>query len=462
MNPKSLLIAVGILAILGGAVYYTNENPPSTGEEKPKIVSVEPEQVQELTISRPGQDPLTVQRGADDKWTFGAPLTIPADSSVIGFMADSAASLEADRVVEENVTDWQPYGLDEPSLTLEVKLKDGASHRVLFGGETPTGSALYARLDGDPRLFTVYSYSKNSFEKAVFDLRDKKLLTANPDAISRVVLTAGGGTLEFGKSGETSWQILKPQPLRADNFTVGDLVRAVQTAEMAAVVAEGAEGEPAAAKADFSKPYAAVEVVDDGGAHTLTIAKAVGDEKYYARSSDLEGVYEVSSTMAESLDKRLDDFRNKKLFDFGFSDLAKLQLRDGDTKVVVEKKDDQWVLASEAGRELEAQKVQTVIDGLRNLTATAFASDVASEQNKFGLGSAAIEVEVTQVENATAETVLITSPAGERVYAARQGQPTTYEVEKSAVEGIQRSIEELRKQDETVETKDSATGAQQE
>jgi Domain of unknown function (DUF4340) len=451
MNPKTLLIAVGILAVLGGAVYYTKENPPPTGEEKPKIVSVDKDQIQELTISRPGKDPITVQRGEDGKWKFGPPLTIPADSNSVGFMAETAASLEADRVVEENVTDWKPYGLDEPSLSLEVKLKDGKSHRVLFGRETPTGSALYARLDDDPRLFTVDSYSKTSFDKNVFDLRDKKLLHAANDKISRIVVNTGGSSLEFGKSGETSWQILKPQPLRADNFTVGDLARAVENAEMVSVVQAD---DPTAPKIDFSKPYATVEAVDEAGAHTLTVAKQ--GEKYYARSSDLDGVYEVASTLAESLNKKLEDYRNKKLFDFGFSEVAKLQLRDGETRVAVEKKDDKWVLASEAGRELASEKAQTLIDSLRNLSATSFVSDSAAEQGKYGLGSAAIEAEVTQVQNAATEKVLITSPSKDHVYAAREGQPTTYEVEKSAVEEIQRAIEDLLKKEEPAKKESGA------
>jgi hypothetical protein len=453
MNPKSLLIAVGILAILGGAVYYTKENPPAGDDEKPKIVSVDKEQVQELTISRAGKEPLGVQRGEDGKWKFAPPLTIPADSNSIGFMADSAAALEADRVVEENVTDWKAYGLEEPSLSVEIKLKDGKSHRVLFGRETPTGSSLYARLDGDPRLFTVYSYSKSSFEKEVFDLRDKKLLHLDGDKISRIVVNTGGGSIEFGKSGETSWQILKPQPLRADNFTVGDLARAVQNAEMTAVVEEGAAPAP---KPDFAKPYATVEAVDEAGAHTLTLAKE--GEKYYARSSDLEGVYEASSTLAESLNKKIEDFRNKKLFDFGFSEVAKLQIRDGETRIAVEKKDDKWVLASEAGRELASEKVQTVIDGLRNLSATSFASDAAADQGRYGLDSPAIEAEVTHVQDATLEKVVISSPSAERVYAARQGQPTTYEVEKSAVAEIQRGIADLLKKEEPAVKEEPAEG----
>ena len=278
MNPKTLLIAVGILAVLGGAVYYTKENPPPGEDAKPKILVVDKDQIQELTISRPGKDPLTVERGEDGKWKFGAPLTIPGDSNSIGYMAETAASLEADRVVEDKVTDWKPYGLNEPLLTLEMKLKDGKTHRVLFGSDTPTGSTLYARLDEDPRLFTVNSYTKTSFDKQVFDLRDKKLLHAANDKISRIVVDTGGNSIEFGKSGESSWQILKPQPMRADNFTVGDLARAVEGAEMASVVNPD---EPTAPKIDFSKPYATVEAVDEAGAHKLTLAK--DGDKYYAQ-----------------------------------------------------------------------------------------------------------------------------------------------------------------------------------
>jgi hypothetical protein len=59
------------------------------------------------------------------------------------------------------------------------------------------------------------------------------------------------------------------------------------------------------------------------------------------------------------------------------------------------------------------------------------------------------------MENAAAERVLITSPSQDRVYAARQGQPTTYEVEKSAVEEIQRSIGELQKVEEAAGESDS-------
>ena len=43
----------------------------------------------------------------------------------------------------------------------------------------------------------------------------------------------------------------------------------------------------------------------------------------------MSGVYKVVSSVGTSLDKSLDDFRNKKVFDFGWADPEKIELHDG-------------------------------------------------------------------------------------------------------------------------------------
>ena len=456
-----LMIALGVLVILGGLVYYTEENPPSSGDEKTPIVDVEEDSIQKVIVTRPDKDPIELRRGEDDEWTFGEPLTIPVDEFSVNSMVSSLASMNSDRVVEENVVNWEPYGLSgQGTLQVEAEVEavveegeDEKTYRVIFGSDTPTGSGVYARLEGDPRLFTVYSYVKSGFEKESFDLRDKRLLFVDDDKISRVVLKAADGTIEFGKTGDSAWHILKPQPLRADNFTVGDLVRSLRNAEMMSVLEEGEES---SGKYDFSKPSATAEIVDEGGTHTLTVAKGK-DEEYYAKSSNLPGgVYEVSSTMAGGLDKKLEDFRNKKLFDFGFREISKLELRDGDTRVVVEKKEDKWRLTSGDDRELDSGKVQAAIDKLRNLTATSFTSDDESDLGKYGLSSPAIEAKVAPTEG-SGDEVVISSPEEDQVYAARSGQPSTYEVEKSAVEAIQQAIKDLLEQEEAEDEEDPPT-----
>ena len=328
MKPMRLLIAAGILAVLGGLVYWSEENPPVSDDERAPVIDLETDDIRALTVERPGHDTIMVVRGDDDEWRFAPPLTIPVNESSINLLLNNLTPMNSDRVVEEEVADWRPYGVDGDDWSLRVDVtarkedQEEETYRVIFGDETPTGSGVFVRLDGDTRLFTVFSYIKSGFEKEIFDLREKKLLKVDQDRISRVTVNVGSRSIEFGKSGDADWQILKPKPLRADNFSVGDLARSAYNAEMVSVLGEG---EPTR-KYSFRRPFAAVEVVDEAGAHTLAIAKDA-DDKYYAKSSDLEGVYEVSSTLPEALDKPLEDFRNKKLFDFGFVDPEAVEVR---------------------------------------------------------------------------------------------------------------------------------------
>jgi hypothetical protein len=245
-----------------------------------------------------------------------------------------------------------------------------------------------------------------------------------------VKLNIGDRSFEFGKTGEGKWQILQPGPMRGDNFSVGDLARAIQTAQMTSVVSESGD----APGVSFDRPYATAEVVDEKGAHTLTIAHS-GD-LYYGKSSDQPGVYEISSSTAESLNKNIDDLRDRKLFDFGFSAISKVQVRAGDKSATITKDGDKWLLSSDSGRELDSEKVQGLIDALRNLTATAFPSSAP------GLSSPAIEAEVQEsADGKQPEKVVISNPSQAHVYASRVGEPAIYEIERAPAEEISRTLD---------------------
>lgn len=455
MKSNPLVIAAVVLALLGGAVWYTRENPPPDEDAAPKIVEVEADDIRRITLRRNGEEPIEMVRGEDDEWEFAGGLEFAADDSSIGLMASSLASLNAERVVSESVVEWGPYELEAPDLAVGYALEE-AGGEVQFGRDTPTGSGVFARLKGDPRLFTVYSYNRNSFDKSVFDLRDKRLLRLDEDTISRITVETTSRTLGFERE-DGDWRVVQPMEARADDFTVGDLSRAIRTAEMTEVLADAETGE----SYSFRRPRATVTVEDGNGRHELVIAQ--DGETYIARSSGQDGVYAVSSTLAESLDKELADFRNKKLFDFGYADPARIEVRAGEQTVTIVRTDDKWKLESGGGRELDGEQVQTLLDRLRNLTATDFPSDSAAAQARFGLDSPAIEAAVTQAgADQVSEEVRISSPDTAAVYAARQGEPTTYAVEQAAAQNIERSVADILEEpgegDETDAAEDEDSG----
>ena len=451
MKPLRLLIALLVLLGLAGAVWYSERHPPQPKSEvkTEKIISTPEDQFKRVQIIRAGGETVALERGEDSKWRLTQPKAYKADESSANSMVSNLASLNADQVVAEKNTDWATYGLEPGKINVQIGLKDGKNLKLSLGEEAPTSSSTYARLEGDPRLFTIASYVKSSLDKPVLDLRDKRMLPFDSEKVSRVTVATKDQTLEFGKSG-TVWQIVKPRPLRADNYSVDDLVRSVRDANFDSILDEG---EKPSAKYSLATPHATFEAVDPSGVHSLTIGKQIGKDKdktvtYYAKTSAMPGIFKINSTMAEGLAKKLADLRNKKLFDFGWSDPQKLEVRDGEVRLVIEKQKDKdkekWVRADAGKKELPSDKVQTLIDNLRNLSSKAFTADEAPAQAKYGLNKPVAEAKITSDEGKRVERVIFAAGPELKYFVARENEPATYEIEKSAYEDFQKAIAALK------------------
>ena len=106
-----------------------------------------------------------------------------------------------------------------------------------------------------------------------------------------------------------------------------------------------------------------------GGNQSIEIRKDK-DKNYYAKSTAVAGIFKTSADVGDALDKSLDDFRNKKIFDFGFSDPGKVELKNA----AYTKSGDKWMSGSKT---MDNATVQSLIDKLRDLTATKFVGPAA-------------------------------------------------------------------------------------
>lgn len=430
-----------ILAALGGAIWYSQKHPPKPETEtKPtvKVLSLPEDQISKIRILHPSGDNIALERAEDGKWKMTEPKPWRVDESTMSGMLGTLSSLDADQVVAENNTDWKSFGLDPGKVTVEASLKSGQTKALTLGDEAPASSVIYARLQGDGRVFGLATYVKSSLDKSVSDLRDKRLLAVNQDKLVRLTLTNKNGSLEFGKSGN-NWQFVKPRVMRADTYAVDDLVRAAQN-NFDSVLAED---EKAAAKYSFSSPYATLEVVDDKGVHQVTIAEEKGKKKdqagaYYAKTTAMPGVYKITSSTAESLNKKLDNFRNARIFDLGGGDPDKLELRDGDFRVTLEKKSgpkgDKWMAGT---KQVTSEKAQAVLGALRRIQAKSYPSDNAADRPKYGLDKPPVELKWAS------ERVLLAGK-DDQAYAAREGDPTTYEIDAADLKDLRKAISELK------------------
>ncbi len=157
---------------------------------------------------------------------------------------------------------------------------------IYFGDDVPAGSLVYARVGSDPKVYAISSSTKTSLDKSATDLRDKRLLTFDNNQLTRIELVSAKSDIEFGKNNQNEWQIVKPQPYRADSFEVEELLRKLTDAKMDLSSTPQDTKKVDAAFAS-GQPVATVKVTDASGTQSLEMHKNKDD--YYAKSTVVAG-----------------------------------------------------------------------------------------------------------------------------------------------------------------------------
>jgi hypothetical protein len=156
-------------------------------------------------------------------------------------------------------------------------------------------------------------------------------------------------------------------------------------------------------------------------------------DDYYAKSSIVDGIYKVSSTVAQGLDKGLDDFRNKKLFDFGYSDPNKIEIHDGSKSYFLTHGGDDWWNGT--SQKLDSGSAQSLIDKIRDLAASKFPDS--------GFTQPVIELTVTSKDNKLVEKVLI-AKSGDNFVAKREKEPSLYQINSQPVTDLEKAAQDLK------------------
>lgn len=434
MKLRSLIVAALVLLGLVSTIYWSEHRKSTdtaaspSADAPPSILKLDEASITQVALKKKDAAPIVLAKNSSGIWQISEPKPLAADQSTVSSMLSTLSSLNSQRLVEDKASDLKQYGLDQPAVEADITEKDNKSQRILLGDETPTGNAIYTMLAGDPRVFTIATYNKNSIDKSLNDLRDKRLIRIEADKISRLEVARKNQSIEFGRNKE-EWQILKPKPLRADNVQVSDLARKLTEAHMDL---SGSDKDVKAAASAFAgaTPVATAKVTDQSGTQELQVRKS--KDTYYAKSSVVEGAYKIDSDLGKALDKGLDDFRNKKLFDFGYNEPNKIEMHNGAKAYYLMRGGSAWW---SNGKKMDSESVLTLVSDLRDLEASKFVES--------GFANPTIEVTVTSEDGKRVEKISI-AKSGDSYVARRENEPTLYQLESSTVDALQKAADEIK------------------
>lgn len=433
MKLRNLILATVVLLALAGTLYWSDhkksneESSKVSADTAPPVLKIDEAAVTRLELKKKDAAPIVLARADSNSWRITDPQSYEADPTAVSGLLSSLSPLNSDRVVDDKASDLKQYGLDSPADEVDVTTKDNKTQKLLIGDDTPTGSAVFTKLADDPRVFTIASYRKTSFDKSLNDLRDKRLITAAPDKVSRVELIRKNEDIEFGRD-KDEWQILKPRPLRADSSQVSELIRRITEARMDL---SGSDNKNLASDFAHGTPVATAKVTDQSGAQEIQVRK--DKDSYFAESSIVAGVYKVNADLGQALDKGLEDFRNKKIFDFGYTDPDKIDLQIDSNAYFLTKGGNDWWGAN--GKKLDAGSADDLVGQLRDLTASKFADT--------GFANPSIQITVTPNGSKHAEKVSIAKSGAEYI-AKRQDDPSLYLLSANSIDELKKDASGLK------------------
>jgi hypothetical protein len=231
--------------------------------------------------------------------------------------------------------------------------------------------------------------------------------------------------------GDTDWAIAKPKKLRAEGSTVDDIVTKLKLTEMDTSVSD-ADAKKAAASYASAPLTGSIKVIDSTATQSLEVRKIKDD--YYAKSSAIDGVYKIGKDLGDALGKSLDDYRNKKVFDFGFNDPNRVTIEDAGKATAYEKLNMKWMAG---GKEIDSTSLQAFIDRLRDLSASKFADT--------GFTKAAITLTVSSNDGKKTEIVDISpASAGANYIAQRRGEEGLYEIDADAIKQLRQTAADVK------------------
>ena len=434
---KSTLLIVFVAIVAGVAVYYLEIKDAKPRDETPDssrpAFAFKREDITTIAIKRPSGNLLLESR--DGKWQLKEPVPAPVNESAVDSLVSDITNARVERTMSASAEETKSFGLAEPAVTVEIKLKDGKQHRIRLGTKDFSNLSAYAYLDEAKEVSLVPASLLTSADKSVADLRDLTVLGGlSQYDVSNVTIKNTNGTFTLSKSGG-DWLLKTPQEVPADETEVSSLLSELTSAKATEVANENATD---LAAFGLDKPVINITAqLAAGGEKQFSIGTTKTGEttNYFAKSSDRAPIFKVDSALYEKLNAKPGALRSKQVVKLKTDDLTRVWIKNPNTTVLAEKNaEGKWIIKEPKEQKDKEAIASKFTDAFDSSKATEVI-DKPSTSILAKLAKPAVEARYTTKDGKTT-TVKVSAADGEDAYARVEGSPTVFKVNKQLVDTL--------------------------
>jgi hypothetical protein len=380
VNPRNTGILFLVAVALAAFVYFyeirgEEGRREAAQAEKQLFAGLEAKDVEAIAVSSSDGVSVRAER-RDGRWEIVEPIVFPGDTFAFDAMASALAQLTSETAIEDPQAP-SVYGLDADER--EVRFSTHGEQRALrIGDKTPVGANSYVSVVGAEGIYSVPSYRVSPFAKAFDDLREKRVLDFDREAVTRIEASWPDGRVVLER-GDAGWKLVQPIAAPADAEVVDNLLSDLSFLRAVGFV----DDPPSDDETGLDRPAFAVRLSGPGSGEegeAWEVSLAIGSQ----RDGDSRLARAARTTLYRISEDRLEDFptdavayRDKQLSKFTASDAKRLDIlfhsATGESvAITAERAEVGWTSGPES---FAPGKVEALIGALANLRAR----DVASE-----------------------------------------------------------------------------------
>ena len=389
MKFKTTLLLFGIFILLFAAVYFFEFRSQGEENENDMLISFASKDVEKIIFKNDGQT-IQFQR-KEEEWLITDPIETKADKYEVNMLADDFSNLRIERVVEEEPSDLEKYGIPQKEIELYTKGQD-IPIKIQIGMQNPLDNTFFAKKAEEKRVVLIPSSLKSLLEKKVFDFRQKDIFKFESDQAKSIKLKAKGIQWEAEKEDE-DWFLRKPVNALAQKNKINDILFALSNLKAKEFVSEEKKDEEIK-NFELDKPdyEVAIDFPVENRQVTFFIHKK--DDKVHATSSISPKILQVEDSILSDLEKEPGDLRDKEVADFFTWEVKILQIKKGETSLKLSKDDEEnWHFEEPALQGADKEKIQSFLRKLEALESEEF-MDPPLDLADFGLDIPQAEIKI--------------------------------------------------------------------
>lgn len=450
---KTLLFAL-ILAVIA-AFYYLYEIRGGSirlarSKAAQKLFEIKTDAISEVKLKNPKGHFVLTKNG--EEWTLREPVPTPGDTQAVSDLIRMVAEAQRGRIIEENPKDLTPFGLKPPKMEVSFPGKDKSKTPplLLLGDSNPSGTEVYAQVEGKPAVFLLDMAIKAALDKGLYEFRDKRLLPFKTSEVTQILWNRGNLKLTSGKNKDGSWSLVEPFKTPADSQKIEDILfRFGQTQVKEFITAQKKN------LSEFGTDKPAVTLVfkrDKKPDLTLSFGRRLEKEKeVYARRGGEQSILRVEDVVLKDIPETLTAIRDRAVFKADQDHVLKVDWKkaDGSELLLVKTMkngSEEWTIEKPVTAPAERSEAYGLLWDLHDTKLERFVGDAPKDLAPYGLTAPQWTVTLWQKGEEKPQVLKIgkASPGSQGFFAMVSYSPSVFLLSNAGFKRLWRNPEDLR------------------